>query len=61
MVSICEKLMTTTERVYEKETPCNAVIHATVLYIVMQALGDPQLAVISGHKDRSQDMSSDFA
>jgi hypothetical protein len=35
VTTICEKLMTTTEKVFEKETPCNAVIHATVLYIVM--------------------------
>jgi hypothetical protein len=45
--SICDKLSATQETIGDTKIPCSATIHATVLYVVMKALNDPQLADVN--------------
>lgn len=47
VTSICDKLTLCQETIGTIKIPNSAAIHATVLYIVMQALNDPQLADIN--------------
>jgi hypothetical protein len=45
--SICDKLTACTETIGTSKIPNSATIHATVLYVVMKNLNDPQLADIN--------------